>query len=130
MAYRSGRAPRGDSLDQTRVIFMNWLNALSPEDDSTTNAVYNIIVVDKLRITQLLTERGHFPTLFTPPYHPELQPIEDLWRDVKQYVARQFSRTRTFKEMENNVVDAFKKYGTPESCRKYCKLAETCVRCM
>ena len=112
LEYRPGKAPRGDSLDQLRVVANDWLGAPFSEVDSRTNAENHNIVVDKLRITQLLTDRGNFPPLFTPPFYSKLHPIEDLWRHVKQYVVRQYSRCRTFNVMEADVVDGFKKYGT------------------
>eukprot|EP00237_Pycnococcus_provasolii_P002599 CAMPEP_0119197360 /NCGR_PEP_ID=MMETSP1316-20130426/13709_1 /TAXON_ID=41880 /ORGANISM="Pycnococcus provasolii, Strain RCC2336" /LENGTH=180 /DNA_ID=CAMNT_0007193157 /DNA_START=46 /DNA_END=584 /DNA_ORIENTATION=+ len=52
---------------------------------------------------------GH-KCLFTPPYHPELQPIEKLWRDVKMYVARKFVGERNMKELWSQVLDGFRIY--------------------
>lgn len=37
------------------------------------------------RATQIATEE-HPHTLFTPPYHPELQPIEIIWAQVKRAI--------------------------------------------
>ena len=48
----------------------------------------------------------------TPPYHPELQPIEELWRDVKCSVARKFAGTRTMTVLRSHVEEAFRHYGT------------------
>jgi hypothetical protein len=50
----------------------------------------------------------------TPPYHPELQPIEELWRDVKCQVARKFAGTRTITQLRAHVEAAFRQYGTAE----------------
>lgn len=54
--------------------------------------------------------------LLTPPYHPELQPIEKLWRDVKMYVARRYRIGRTFTELIAQTLEGFAKYGTVVHC--------------
>lgn len=121
--YREGRAPRGDTLIQLQTIASDWLNA-KPQGSAKTNAeIYNIIV-DLTRVQQILKERGHFPPLMTPPYHPEFQPIKDLRRDVKQYVARHYSRQRSFADMTQGIVAAFRLYGTPASCHGYWKTVD------
>ena len=38
-------------------------------------------------IDEIATAHGH-QVLRTPPYHPELQPIETCWGVVKNYMAR------------------------------------------
>ena len=111
--YRAGVAPRGDSMVQLQAILRTWLRA---------NAVEKGIMVNEMRIESLCKEGGHL-VLFTPPYHPELQPIEDLWRDVKQYVARQFAGTRTMPQLKDHVTAGFRKYGVKKSCKKYVDLA-------
>jgi transposase len=44
-------------------------------------------------IDQLLAEKGH-TVLRLPPYHPDLNPIELIWANVKQWVA---GKNTTFK---------------------------------
>jgi transposase len=104
--YRAGRAPNGDTLDQLKVILTNRLKE---------NAATNNLMVGVTRVQQLCKSRGHFKPLMTPPYHPELQPIEKLWRDVKMYVARQFAGTRSIYELKEHVKSGFRKYGTVEA---------------
>jgi hypothetical protein len=85
--YRAGRANKanpeagGDSLDDLKQKLKDWLRV---------NAASQGLIVGKMKIDLLCETNGHFPPLWTPPYHPELQPIEHLWRDVKQYVARKY----------------------------------------
>ena len=104
--YRAGRAPNGDSLDQLKIILTNWLKE---------NAAIHNLMVGVTRVQQLCKKRGHLKPLMTPPYHPELQPIEKLWRDVKMYVARQFAGTRSMNELTEHVKNGFRKYGTAEA---------------
>jgi transposase len=106
--YVPGRAPKGDSLDQLKDKLSAWLKV---------NAEAHGLIVGVTRVTQLCKLWGHFPPLFTPPYHPELQPIERLWRDVKQYVSREFAGTRTVTELRQHVIAGFRKYGTVDSCQ-------------
>lgn len=53
--------------------------------------LYNLIKVNKERfktfsVDRILGEKGH-EVLRLPPYHPNLNPIEMAWSDIKQYVA-------------------------------------------
>lgn len=109
--YREGRARAdgtgGDNLEQLRHILDNWL---------LHNAIEHNILVGVTKVQQLCTARGHYPPLLTPPYHPELQPIEDLWRDVKQLVARQYLGGRTMSELKEHIMAAFERYGTAAAC--------------
>ena len=104
--YRPGRAPFGDTLDELKVILTEWLKH---------NANANGLVVGLTRVQQLCKEWGHMKPIMTPPYHPELQPIEKLWRDVKMYVARKFVGTRNMTELTQHVREAFRKYGTVDA---------------
>lgn len=74
------------------------------------------IVVGITRVQKMCKDKRHFPPLLTPPYHPELQPIEDLWRDVKGLVVRQYLGGRTMSELKTHVTDAFKRYGSAAAC--------------
>lgn len=40
------------------------------------------------RANQIASEENGHTLLYTPPYHPELQPIELIWGQVKNSVAR------------------------------------------
>jgi hypothetical protein len=105
--YRQGTAPRGDNLIQLKAILKDWLK---------DNAAEHSLVVNKTRLSALCEARGFHNPIFTPPYHPELQPIERLWRDVKMFVARQFVGGRTVAELREQVLAGFRKYGTREAC--------------
>ena len=102
--YRAGKAPRGDSLVQLQAIAADWLEAHAEERGIMTGVT---------RLQYACKRWGHH-VIFTPPYHPELQPIEELWRDVKMYVARNFAGTRSMAELREHVFTGFRKYGTRE----------------
>jgi transposase len=113
--YIPGRAPAGDTLIQLREKMDAWLKV---------NAAASGLKVGITRVQEICEANGHFPPLMLPPYHPELQPIEDLWRDVKQYVARNYRGGRTMEVLRTHVLEGFRRYGTRKSCSGYCELAK------
>lgn len=50
--------------------------------------------------------------LWTPPYTPVLQPIEEFWGGGKNYVAEQYEPGRTMKEVIEQLHDGW--YGNPD----------------
>ena len=72
-------------------------------------------MTNRTRVDELCRLHGHVKPLMTTPYHPELQPIEELWRDVKMSVARKYGRTRTMTVLTQQVKDGFTLYGTREA---------------
>ena len=72
--------------------------------------------VKQYRIDKLAIEAGH-KVLRLPPYHPELNPIENVWSQVKGYVAarnRDFKLTTVKTLMEEGVAQV-----TPENWKNY-----------
>lgn len=56
--------------------------------------------------TEIATQFGHL-VYFTPPYHPELQPIELIWAQVKNGIAA--SPATTMKELGDKLTCGFAK---------------------
>ena len=100
--HRKGRVPRGYNLNALKVIAHAWLKVNAKDK----GIGYNIS-----RAGLLCREHGHH-ILLTPPYHPELQPVEELWRDVKMYVGRVNCGSRSWTQLEEDVKVGFTKYGT------------------
>ena len=75
-------------------------------------------VLDKLApaptyaLDDLAKEHGH-EILRTPPYHPELQPIETCWAVVKKQIAR--NKKFTMAHLLEQLDDAFESV-TKETC--------------
>ena len=65
-------------------------------------------------IDEIAREKGH-DVLRTPPYHPELQPIETCWGVVKNHVAR--NSNFTMANLISQLDSAFSRV-TPETCVK------------
>ena len=68
-------------------------------------------------IDEMAEQHGH-EVVRTPPYHPELQPIELCWGVLKNEVARHCDFT--MKSLEKQLESAFNKV-TAETCRKIIK---------
>ena len=68
-------------------------------------------------IDEIAQSHGH-EVVRTPPYHPELQPIEICWGVVKNEVARNCNFT--MKNLEIQLENAFSKV-TAETCLKMIK---------
>ena len=107
--YRKGRANKdgtgGDDLDTLKQLLRDWLK---------DHAAAHGIIMNKTRVQQLCEKYKHPHPLMTPPYCPQFQPIEELWRDVKMYVARCFVGNRNMKTLQAQVLAGFKEYGTAE----------------
>jgi len=58
-------------------------------------------------ITCTLAEEAGHDIVYSPPYHPDLQPIENLWASVKGKVAYQYHHDRGFQEVHEQLVKAF-----------------------
>lgn len=88
------------SADCLKAELIEALGRLAPEP---------IYVID-----EMARQHGH-DVVRTPPYHPELQPIEICWGIIKNEVARNCKFT--MKELEIQLESAWKKV-TAETCGK------------
>jgi transposase len=96
----------------------SWLkkNGIPVRDDCLKAELVEIL--DKLApaptyaLDELATDQGH-EILRTPPYHPELQPIETCWAVVKNQIARKskFTMAHLLEQLD----DAFESV-TEETC--------------
>ena len=62
--------------------------------------------INKTKIDKLLEPLGH-SIVWTPPFVPEVQPIELTWAYVKQLVASQYYLNRTIEATRKQTDDAF-----------------------
>ncbi|CAF4878539.1 uncharacterized protein LOC125061772 [Pieris napi] len=84
-------APNSNSRKQQMI---DWLTLRNIEHSSTLlkPQLYELILQNKARfveykIDEILRQHGH-TVLRLPPYHPEFNPIENIWGIVKTYVAK------------------------------------------
>jgi hypothetical protein len=101
--YQSGSKskPPGPTVTELRSALTKWL-----EDHPQVTEV-----------KRLMDARG-FQLLYTPPFQPEVQPIELLWGSVKQAVAKKHVRGRTIHETQSQVQAALHSI-TPEQIAGY-----------
>lgn len=111
------------TLTCSKERIREWLesNKISCSSDSLKAEL--VEVLQKLapeplyKIDDIAREKGH-EVIRTPPYHPELQPIEICWGVVKNEVARNCKFT--MKDLGIQLEQAWKKV-TAETCRKIIK---------
>jgi len=90
------------SADELRAALSSWFRIHHPD----------------LLQTELesISEHYDFDLIFTPPYCPKFQPIELLWRDSKNFVAREWYLTRNPKQTANDLMDFW--FGTDSSNKR------------
>lgn len=59
-------------------------------------------------VEQLMADAGH-SLVYTPPFCPEVQPIELLWADVKRHVADRATRNRSVTEAREQTEEGFER---------------------
>jgi transposase len=72
--------------------------------------------INKTKLDKLLQPLGH-SIVWTPPFVPEVQPIELVWAYVKTLVAQQYTLRRTVDTTRSQTDDAFQSI-TPEMIQK------------
>ena len=75
------------------------------------------------RLMRYCREHG-IQLVFTAPYEFDSQPIENVWRDVKGEVARQYYPRRTITDTRKQLLRAFNTRITGEFCAKLIKDSE------
>ena len=95
-------SPGGKSAPTKQELqhwLLQWLKANDPE-------------YLKTKLQKLFDQKG-WEIIFTPPNHPQFQPIETCWAQVKNYVLRQYRHSQqNYTKMRNDVIDGF--YGKGE----------------
>ena len=86
------------SLEELKIAFVSYLNEKKPH-------------LLKCEVETLFQSKG-WDILWTPPYCPELQPIERFWAIAKNHVAYNYNRKRTMKEVVRDLREGW--YGSAE----------------
>jgi len=82
----------GPSKDDLLAAVQKWLEE-HPDHNRTV-------------VEQLMSDAGHV-LVYTPPYCPEVQPIELLWAKVKRYVADRSTHGRSLTEARQQTEEGF-----------------------
>jgi transposase len=80
-----------------------------------------VIILDNFRshhadIPREYAELNKIDLVFLPPYSPDLNPIEFIWKSIRRIISRTF--IRDLDHLKQIILDAFKKYGCSLSFAK------------
>jgi putative transposase len=80
-----------------------------------------VIILDNFRThhaikTQEYAEENWIDLVFLPPYSPDLNPIEFIWKSIKWIISRTF--IQDLDHLKQIILDAFKEYGCSLSFAK------------
>lgn len=107
--YHKRRVDNVPTSGSKKTEMLDWLdaNGIPYPDKSTKKTLYAIITAykpDKVRYRtcEIAKKYGHF-VKFTPPYHPELQPIEKIWAAIKNPIAADPVLTGGMTELKRRV---------------------------
>lgn len=122
--YHNVQSKKCPTSASTKSNMQEWLRSNRiPFDDSMLKVqLLQLISLHKPRnkeyvIDSLLQQHGH-TVLRLPPYHPELNPIELIWAEVKNWVATN-NTTFTIEDVKQLTVQKFGEI-TRESWQKKC----------
>ena len=73
-----------------------------------------VIILDNFRShhaekTREYAEHNKIDLVFLPPYSPDLNPIEFIWKSIKRIISRTF--IQDLDHLKQIILDAFKNYG-------------------
>lgn len=93
-AYHNKYVERPPNSNTAKPLMINWLQKYNiPHDSSLTKIqLYEIICRHKedfveYSIDKILHQHGH-DVLRLPPYHPDFNPIENIWSQIKGHVSK------------------------------------------
>jgi len=80
-----------------------------------------VIILDNFRshhatITREYADQNGINLVFLPPYSPDLNPIEFIWKSIKRIISRTF--IQNLDHMKQIILEAFQKYGCSLSFAK------------
>ncbi len=86
------------------------------------NPMKNIVIVldnfrsHRAQATVNFAEENRIELVYLPPYSPDLNPIEFIWKSIKRVISREF--IIDLDHMKEIIRDAFQKYSTTISFAK------------
>lgn len=107
----------------TKAVIQAWLTSKNVNWEESMNKMELMEIVDSIRgrydkfvIEEIAKSAGH-EILRLPPYHCELNPIEEVWSQVKRYVAQENS-TFKIQDVQKLMAEGISKV-TPEQWKNY-----------
>jgi len=90
--FQAAVSEGGPSKDDLLAAVQRWLDE-HPDHNRTV-------------VEQLMSDAGH-PLIYTPPFCPEVQPIELLWAAIKRYVADRATHNRSLTQAREQTEAGF-----------------------
>lgn len=91
--YHNAQKNKAPTSKSRKQVMKDWLSThgIPFSDDLLVPELYRLILLNKCRfvryeLDELVATNGHV-VLRLPPYHPDLNPIELIWAEVKNHVA-------------------------------------------
>lgn len=94
--------------------FLQSIREVNPDGDL-------VIILDNFRshhanLTRDFADQNQIHLVFLPPYSPDLNPIEYIWKSIKRIISRTF--VQDLDHLKYIILEAFKKYGCSLSFAK------------
>lgn len=93
-SYHNTLNVKAPTSSSRKSIILDWLREkrLPHSENMPKVLLYQIVKENKdkycdYKVDRLFSESGHI-VLRLPPYHPDLNPIEKIWAQIKDYVAK------------------------------------------
>ena len=93
-SYHSVQSEKSPTMSTRKSDMQDWLKNknVSFSTNAKKDELYNLIKIHKprspkYRIDELAQKYGH-TIIRLPPYHPDLNPIELIWSNIKNFVAK------------------------------------------
>lgn len=128
--YHNKLVEKPPNSNSRKAVMIAWLikHNISYDAALTRPELYEIIKPHKERFTEfaidrILKEHGH-SVLRLPPYHPDFNPIETIWSQIKGYVAKKNieMNVTTVKQLLVEKIDMI----GPENWKKLCDHSIKC----
>lgn len=124
-AYHNVRTERAPCLNARKSEMQNWLkcNSIPYTESMKKIELYTLIKQNKpnfikYKIDEIFNSRG-IEVLRLPPYHPELNPIENIWGILKRNIASK-NIQQTGEEMKK-LINECVSHITPEMWNNTCR---------
>lgn len=94
--------------------FLQTIREMNPGNDI-------VIILDNFRshhanITRQYAEKNNIKLVYLPPYSPDLNPIEYIWKSIRRIISRTF--IQDLDHLKQVILEAFKKFGCSLSFAK------------
>lgn len=105
-----------DGFDSdTFIYYLNWLIKENRTKKKLVLIVDNSSTHKSLKVKEFLeNHKDHIELIFLPPYSPDLNPIERLWKHIRYHVTHNIYFDN-LEALENAIIQYLQKYTRPNT---------------